>query len=164
MYEQALKNSGFNTKLTYSEEPVGPKQRRRPRNSNMFWFNPPFNLKVKTKIGKEFSKILDKCFPKGSKWNEFFNRHTVRLSYSCTRNIASIISAHNQRIIKSQTENTKRDCNCTAEPCPVEGKCLTEGLAYSGTIETKKDSFVLMNHTLCSQTFRQSFQVTLWAN
>ena len=155
MYEQALKKSGFNTKLTYNAEPVGPKQRRRPRNPDMFWFNPPFNLGVKTKIGKEFSKILDKCFPKGNKWHEFFNRHTVRLSYSCTRNIASIISAHNQRIIKSQTENTKRDCNCTAEPCPVEGKCLTEGLAYSGTIETKKDNYTYYGST--KNTFKERY-------
>ena len=119
-----------------------------------FWYNPPHNLKVKTNVGKVFLKILDKNFPKGTHWHQFFNRHTVRLSYSCTRNIASYISSHNRKVTDAGGQ-LEPGCNCQAAPCPVGGKCLTEGLTYSGTMTMKNENYTYYGST--GNTFKERF-------
>ena len=54
--KKALQNSGYRLILTY----------KRPKNDNnsakreIIWFNPPFNLKTKTKMGKFSLILLDK--------------------------------------------------------------------------------------------------------
>ena len=151
LYETALKRSGYNATLKYNEDQQTkpPKPKRK-----LFWFNPPFNSQVRTNIGKEFLKILDKNFPKGTKWHKHFNRHTVKLSYSCTRNIASHIASHNQRILKKRNQN-ERKCNCTLEPCPLNGECLTTGLVYSGTLQAKQNNFTYYGST--GNTFKERY-------
>ena len=157
LYQSALKSSGYRNDIEYNEkeEDKTPKQRKRgPRpKREIFWFNPPYNLKVRTPIGKEFLKILEKNFPRGTKWHKFFNRHTVKLSYSCTRNIASIISAHNQKLMR--TELDEPGCNCRDEPCPVEEQCLTEGVVYSGTIIAKDNNYTYYGST--GNTFKERY-------
>ena len=103
--------------------------------------------------------MLDKHFPKGTiiqgiHWYKHFNRHTVKVSYSCTRNIAKLISAHNQRILR-KSEVQAQECNCQIGPCPVDGKCLVEGLVYSGNIETKNNNYTYYGST--GNTFKERF-------
>ena len=43
------------------------------RKQQIIWLNPPFNLKMKTKIGKLFLNLLDKHFPPHSKLHKLFN-------------------------------------------------------------------------------------------
>ena len=50
IYEKALNESDFNTKLSYQNEP----SERKNRNKKIIWFNPPYNESVKTNIGKQF--------------------------------------------------------------------------------------------------------------
>ncbi len=147
LYLSALESSGYRANIEYKEEESSaPRQkRRRPRYRETFWFNPPYNLKVRTPIGREFLKILEKNFPRGNKWYEFFNKHTVKLSYSCTRNIASVISAHNQKLMRTEPEEA--GCNCTIDPCPVEEQCLTQGVVYSGTFSTKDHNYTYYGST-----------------
>ena len=100
IYEQALKNSGFNNYLPYRQPQhcnsrIQEKQKKRKR--KIIQFNPPFSTNVKTNIGKIFFKLLRKHFPKTNKLYKIFNKNTVKISYSCMRNMGSIISAHNQR-------------------------------------------------------------------
>ena len=145
-YESALKNSGYKTRLTFTEKTPTTQAPRKPRYKQIFWFNPPFNLKTRTNIGREFLRLVDKNFPRGTQWHKHFNRHTVKISYSCTRNIARIISAHNQKITNTE-RNQEPGCNCTTGPCPVDGKCLTTGLVYTGTMSHKRK-----NYTYCGST------------
>ena len=148
LYEGALAKSGHRTTLTYNpEKPEAGQKRKKPRYPNIFWFNPPFNLKIATNVGREFLTLLDKNFPKGTTWHRHFNRHTVKLSYSCTPNIAKLISAHNQKVLNSNLETSDPGCNCSNGPCPVEGKCLTEGLVYRGTMTWKQDNFTYTGST-----------------
>ena len=56
---------------------------------------PPYAMNVKTNIGKEFFKLLNKHFPLNNELNKLFNKNTVKLSYSCTKNMDAIITAHN---------------------------------------------------------------------
>ena len=55
-------------------------------------FNPPFNAGVTTKIAKLFFEALDRNFPKDHRYHRILNRHTVKLSYSTTRNLGGIIA------------------------------------------------------------------------
>ena len=51
IYEDALKKSGYNHKLTYTKN---TNNTRKNRNRNVIWFNPPYSANVTTNIGKSF--------------------------------------------------------------------------------------------------------------
>ena len=99
IYDAALKKSGYKEKLVFKREV--PKQRQRKR--KITWFNPPFNAACTVNIGREFLKLIDKHFPpnkkRKDKLEKIINRHTVKISYSGTPNMAMIISAHNKKSI-----------------------------------------------------------------
>ena len=125
------------------------RQRNEERENNpkkTIWFNPPWSIAVKTNIGKRFFTILDTCFPKNHPYHKIFNRHTVKLSYSCMTNMERIIKAHNSKILRNngkQQNSPKKTCSCPKndrENCPLKGKCLQKNVVYKATIsETNKD-------------------------
>ena len=135
VYEDALKASGYTESLIFTENEAKKKNRNRQR--NIIWFNPPFSRNVATNIGGIFLKLLDKHFPKKSKLNKIFNRNTVKISYSCMPNVASVIKAHNKQI---STDNAKMDqkiCNCRKKDlCPFKE---TARLRVSSTMPKSKD-------------------------
>ena len=149
IYNEALRNSGYNTKLEFkkiNKEDNGKKTRKRKR--NIIWYNPPFNKGVDTNVGKEFLKIVDRHFGKQrkDKLDKIINRNTVKISYSCTANMENIISSHNKKILTrvneekkdNNTITTNKTCNCrNPTDCPLEGKCLTNSVVYKATIRTK---------------------------
>ena len=58
-YQKALQNSGYRHTLTYKcpkndNNSTNIYKNKRNRKRQIIWFNPPFNLKTKTKIGKLF--------------------------------------------------------------------------------------------------------------
>ena len=61
-YQEALIKSGYSFSLKYSE-PKKDKPKKHQRKRKITWFNPPFSLSVKTKVGEKFLKCIDKCFP-----------------------------------------------------------------------------------------------------
>ena len=64
------------------------------------------------------------------KLKKIFNRNTVKVSYSCTVNMLSIIKGHNKRITQSITIDNQR-CNCrNKSECPLDGKCRTPNVIY----------------------------------
>ena len=69
MYQEALTKSGYEYELKFDPQAAEPNKKNRSRKRNIIWFNPPFNLSVKTNIAAEFLKIIDKCFPKGHPLN-----------------------------------------------------------------------------------------------
>ena len=127
-YENALKQSGYkNFELKYEHETKQPKNDRKRK---IIWFNPPFNKNVSTNIGKKFLNLIDTHFPRQSKLHKIFNRNTLKLSYSCTKNMGSIIKNHNKKIINTKTSE-KLDCNCRQKQnCPLGGKCREKNVIY----------------------------------
>ena len=78
-YESALKQSGHDKKLIYTE-------RKKPathtawnshknRQRNIIWFNPPYSLNIQTNIGREFLNLVGKHFPKNHWYNKIFNKN-----------------------------------------------------------------------------------------
>ena len=97
-YEKALKKSGYNVKLQYKPTNQNPKNKIN-RKRNIIWLNPPFSKSVSTKIGHYFLNLLDKHFLKNNKFHSILNKNNVKVSYSCTRNIKSIITNYNKTIL-----------------------------------------------------------------
>ena len=65
IYEEALRKSGFNEKLSYTENNSNnphKKEEKRRRKRNIVWFNPLYSVNVKTNIGKVFFRTLKKTF------------------------------------------------------------------------------------------------------
>ena len=94
-YEKALRESGYkNASLVYADKKDIKHKRNRSR--NIIWFNPPFNKNVSTNVVKRFLNLLDPHFPKSNKLHVIFNRHTVKVSYSCTQNMSSMIKSHDR--------------------------------------------------------------------
>ena len=146
-YEQALKKSGYKQRLTYIKQQDSASntnnkpKRKRKRNKTITWYNPPFNKAVKTKLGKKFLEIVDKHFKDKRKdgLHKILNRHTLKLSYSCTQNVKAIITSHNRKVLDEhnkhpQTEN-KKMCNCQKKiECPIEGACLQKSVVYKAQV------------------------------
>ena len=150
-YEQALRKSGYKQKLAYKEHREdynnstnNQRSEKKKRNKTVIWFNPPFSKAVKTKIGKKFLEIVDKHFKDKRKdgLHKIFNRHTLKLSYSCTQNVKSIIKSHNKKVLnehnsQSQPDNTKT-CNCRKKnDCPLNGDCLQNSVVYKATVKAE---------------------------
>ena len=158
-YEEALKRSGFNEKLVYTNDEDPNAQRRPRRTRKVIWYNPPFSLSVKTNIGKEFLKLLCTHFHRRHRFHKIFNKNTVKLSYSCTRNVSSIISGLNKGILKP-TPPQERDCNCrNREQCPLDNKCLTPNIVYEAEVTSHPDEVVNDYRGLCSTTWKDRYAV-----
>ena len=161
-YEAALRNSGFKEKLVYvsGENTEIQEERQTRRRRKIIWYNPPFSLSVKTNIGKEFLKLLRSHFHRRHKFSKIFNKNTVKISYSCTRNISSIISGHNKGMLRKPTPNIVRECNCrNREQCPMDNKCLNQNIVYEAEITSHPDEVEKNYRGLCSTTFKDRYGV-----
>ena len=131
LYNNTLKSSGYNAKIHYVENQYQRKKNRN-RSRNIIWSNPPFSQNVRTNIAKSFLCLIDKHFPKSHKLHEIFNRNNLKVSYSCTTNMANIIKSHNQKILNENNKaSSERKCNCRNKNlCPLDGACLTNNIIY----------------------------------
>ena len=170
-YEKALKESGYKpVDLKYAKI---TEKRYHNRNRKIIWFNPPFNKDVSTSVAKKFLDLLDKHFPKSAKLHKIFNRNNVKVSYSCTENMKSIINPHNKKVTTQNTVITP-PCNCRSkEECPLEDHCKIENIIYKcvastsvnedkphlGTAEEFKQRFY--NHKKSFRNKRYSNETTL---
>ena len=111
-YETALKEIGYKSvDLKYAKT---IEKRYHNRNRNIIWFNPPFNEDVCTNVAKKFLDLLDKHFPKLAKLHKIFKSNNVKVSYSWTENMKSIINSHNKKVTTQNTVITL-PCNCRSK-------------------------------------------------
>ena len=118
VYDPSVATTDWRTTLNYAhkrchsrhltEYNSNKKTKQKNRKRNIIWFNPPYSKNVVTKVGHYFLKLLDKHFPRHHKLHKIFNRNTVKVSYSCTKNIKSIINCHNKKVLHQ------------SRPCPNE--------------------------------------------
>ena len=141
-YQKALQNSGYRHTLTYKRpendnNSTNINKIKRNRKRQIIWFNPPFNLKTKTKIGKLFLNLLDKHFPPHNKLHKLFNRTNVRISYSCMPNMNSYTYMHNHKVLNDKPNETDiNNCNCrNKDTCPLPNSCQTKCMVYQANID-----------------------------
>ena len=68
--------------------------------------NPHFSNNVETNVGRKFLSLLDKHFPKSSKYHKLFNRNNIKISYSCVPNIEQVTKDHNNAELQAQDEKS----------------------------------------------------------
>ena len=152
MFQEALKKSGYEYTLKFNPKEQEKSTKKRKRNKRkVTWFNPPYNIAVKTNIGKEFLKLVDECFPPGNPLSKIINRQTVKIGYSTTPNMAKIISGRNKKLLNAEEAPSKL-CNCpkTKEKCPLNGKCLEKNIVYHAKVsqsDNKVTNYVGMTST-----------------
>ena len=156
IYQEALEESGYDFQLKY-EPTINLNQPKRNRKRKIIYFNPPFSKEVATNIGQKFFKLLDECFPKDNKLNKILNRNTVKLSYSCTKNLQHTVSSHNAKIYKEKFPiDVQSDCKCGQNPCILTDGCDSKNIIYQATLTQdngKVDTYV----GLCSTPFWQRY-------
>ena len=157
-YQQALNKAGYNHILVYEEDALNNnnddednnnddededinnnrnRRKKRKRNRNLTYFTPPFSMTVKTRIGKEFLKIVDTAFPPGNPLHKKLNRHNIKISYSCMPNMKTRISRHNTQLLtRDRVQEEEPPCNCMRIPCPMpgQGKCRSKNAVYQAIV------------------------------
>ena len=117
LYNHALKHSNFDFRLHYESSPTHRnRSTRQNRQRNVIWFNPPYSKNVKTNICTRLLRLLEKHFPPSHKLYSIFNRHSVRISYSCTGYLKFLLDKHNKINLKKNANRLNKDdeklCNC----------------------------------------------------
>ena len=85
IYNQALRNSGFDEAIKFSRK---ENNNKRTRGRKIIYFHPPWSDQIESKLGKGFLQLLDKHFPRGCELFHYFNRQKVKVSYSNLPNVA----------------------------------------------------------------------------
>ena len=155
IYSKALKESGFTDELKYlpNEAQELGNNNRVKRRRKIIWFNLPYSKNVKTNVGKVFLKLLKKHFPISHILHKIFNKNAVKTSYSCMKNINSVISSHNKSILNPRTTSFK--CNCRKkESCPLNGECLTSQLVCKATVTNAVNEDITKYIGLADTTFK----------
>ena len=148
IYENALKKSGFTQKLEFKKQDKKDDRGKRNRKRNIIWYTPPYNSSLKTNIGMEFLKLVDKNFPKNNQLSKIFNRKTIKIGYSCTKNMYKIIANHNRKILKNDNNENIENCDClNNKTCPIPKKCATSCVVYKATVIPSKVNYVGMSKT-----------------
>ena len=135
-FQEALRKSGYKHVLEY--EPAQEKKKnKRTRSRPVTWFNPPFSLNVKSRVGKEFLSLLDTSFPPNNPLHKLFTRSTVKLAYRRMPNMAQAVSSHNAKLLREDSGGPGHPgCNCQGwlQNCPVGGSCQATGVVYQATV------------------------------
>ena len=142
-YQEALNKCGYSYKLSY-ETPVNENKitNKKSRKRNIIWFNPPFSKSVCTNVAKYFLELINKHFPINHKYRKIFNRNNLKVSYSCMRNMKTIVNTHNKKTLNENNEAIKKRCNCQRKTtCPLKGECLSENTLYAGTISSNLPNY-----------------------
>lgn len=149
-YQEAISNAGYKYHLKYEPTKIIKQPKNRQRKRNILWFNPPFNTRVKTNVGRKFFQILEECFPSDSILRKIFNRNYIKLSYSCLTNIKKTIDIHNSKKLITMEQTDK--CNCRKNHCPIEGQCGKRNVVYQATVTSNGDTESYVG--LCETPFK----------
>ena len=119
----------------------------------------PFSKSVSTKIGHYSLNLLDKNFPKYHKFHNIFNGNSVKVSYSCTRNIKSTIINHNKTILGESEISNKKKCNCFYKnTCSLSGEFQAENINYEAGLNSNKLNYDEKYYkSNCETTFKKRF-------
>ena len=155
-YQQALKSSGYNYKMEYTEEKG--KRNRRKRCRDICWFTPPFSSNVKTPVGELFLNAVDRIFHKDHDLHQRYNRNTMKISYRTTKNLKSHVDAHNSNILQPTKQETVT-CNCKNKfksECPLPGQCTVSNIVYQADVKAEGENYRHTDHNTVGklQTYR----------
>ena len=111
IYTEALRKSGYQDKILYQNHTTHT--HKKTQKCSIVWFDPPFSESIKSNVGRDFLRLIDKHFPPHHWLHKVCNRNTVKVSYSCMPNMAAIILSHNKKLlntIKVELQNNIPKC------------------------------------------------------
>ena len=154
-YKDALKESGFSEALNYIVPTINKKQKNRKR--KIIWLNSPFSRSVRSNIGRIFLRLLSEHFPRNHTMLKIFNRNTVKISYSCLKDISSIISSHNRNILSQKQKSF--GCNCRVKnQCPLNGECQTPSVIHRVDVANYSNDEEKVYFRLAETTFKERYR------
>ena len=128
-----IKHSGYSN-ISLPLQQSSTSHIKQQRNHNV-WFNLPYSLPVITNVAKKFLQLLHLHFPPSNKFQKFFSKNNVKVSYCCTQNMGNIKSC-NKKLINSSNYHAQLS-NCRKkEDCPLVGKCITENIIHKCLVST----------------------------
>ena len=89
--------------------------------------------------------------------HKIFNRNTIKISYSCLRNISSIISSHNGNILSPKQQVFGCICRVKNE-CPINGECQTPSVIYRADVVNKSNDEEKFYFGLADTTFKEKYR------
>ena len=102
---------------------------KKRRKRKIIRFNPSYSHNVKSSVGKQLPELVRQHFPKSHKLNKILNKNPLKVSYSCMRNMNSILTSHNKNILAENQVQYEWNCR-NKDECPLENKCLTKPTSY----------------------------------
>ena len=88
------------------------------------------------KLTNIFFNLLDKHFSRNHRLHKIFNRNSVKVRYSCTKNTKTIINNHNKNILGKNPSIDTSTCNCrNKEDCSLNGQCQIGAVVYESTLK-----------------------------
>ena len=102
-------------------------------------------------------RLVTRPFPKDNPLHNIFNKNTLKVSYSCIGDIASVLSAHNKNIL--YPKKSEFGCNCRSKTdCPLDNKCLTPKIVYQADVRDdtndEKKCYLGVSETPFKERFR----------
>ena len=88
---------------------------------------------------------------------KYSNKNIVTINYSFMRNMGSIISAHNQLLLTSNSGFLGSKCRNKSN-CPLEEKCLTPKVIYQPDVKNDVDDEYKFYHGLTESSCKESFR------
>ena len=128
-------------------------KKKRTRSRRVTYFNPPFSNTVKTNVGKEFFRIFQECIPEGHALLKYFNKHTVKLSYSGCKNMKGYMDSHNRKLL-NKNKNEDPACQCE-ETCPLQGKCGAKNIVYGANVVELNNNLAKKYYGLTNRQFKK---------
>ena len=146
--------SDFNENIEFTSTPLP----RTNRNRKIIWFNPPYSVNVKTKVGRIFLRLIDKLFSRHHKYGKLFNRNHIKISYSCMLNMASVIQSHNTSLLKDPIPTDIKECSCRQKPkYPLDKKCLSGYLVYKSLVDGLETNQTNHYYRTCEKNFKERY-------
>ena len=159
-YQQALHNAGYSYQLKYDPPTPNTSKKGRQRKRKIIWWNPPFSLDLKTRVGDKFFKLLEKHFPKDNPLSKIFNRNTIKMSYRTTPNMKAALAAHNKKLLGSSDE--KLPCNCDKgkeSPFGRNGDCRLNCVIYKASVVPEDPTLPIESYVgMTEPTFKKRFR------
>lgn len=162
IYNEGLRLAGYNEKVKYIPENIDQQPKRR-RRRKIIYFLPPWNDAVATPIGRNLFELMKKHFKPNTLVGKLFNRNTVKIGYSNTSNMKSIITSHNVKLLNHNPDarlvtTNQRGCDCRGGivNCPVNGECQQKDLIYSSQVSTTSGDRCYYGS--CSTTFKERYR------
>ena len=139
VYQDALEVSGHATTLQFAGTNGASATTGRSKKSGSEDARSPGSHHHLVKTSKRtlarshFFGLIRKHFPKTSHLHKIFNENSVKVGYSCSKNMATLTKGHNIALLNPKEKDL--ECNCRAE-WPLDGKCRAKNVVYEATVRT----------------------------